>query len=183
MQMLYLSHRLAFELEKQDEQKISELIKQSDEMTAEYCAILGYAMDEKGNLDEEKLNTELSQDVLNKQIEKAGQNPVYQWMKADFSADQAMKNMVSVGKLSEEEFVQGTVNAHADHQANRENEQKKLDEHVDEILRDMGFDPAILRKQSAEAASKPLNIPGVQNIGERMPKPVALPQDNPNLNL
>ena len=62
--------------------------------------------------------------------------------------------------------------AFAKEEAKREREQREFDAKMDKKLEKAGIDPVKFRKQSEEAAEKPLNIPGVENFGERKPKSV-----------
>ena len=155
MQSITVMKQLEYALEQGNEKRINELTENADKLTAEYCAVLGYAMNPGGKLDEKKLNDTLTQDIITKQTAKAEQNPMFQWMKAGTSAPQAIRNMHNIGNLSEEQFAKETASAYAD----RANHQQRVDAQVDEILKGMGFDPAKLRAESAAAQAKPLNLP------------------------
>ena len=156
LQSITMMKQLEYALEQGNEKRIRELTENADKLTAEYCAVLGYAMNPGGKLDKEKLNDTLTADIITKQTAKAEQNPIFQWMKAGTSAPQAIKNMNSIGNLKEEQFAKETASAYADDQANH---QQRVDAKVDKILKDMGFDPAKLRAESAAAQAKPLNLP------------------------
>jgi len=155
LQSITVMKQLEYALEQGNEKRVRELTENADKLTAEYCAVLGYAMNPGGKLDQKKLNDTLTQDIITKQTAKAEQNPMFRWMKAGTSAPQAIRNMNNIGNLSEEKFAKETASAYAD----RANHQQRVDAQVDEILKGMGFDPAKLRAESAAAQAKPLNLP------------------------
>lgn len=156
MQSITVMKQLEYAMEQGNEKRVRELTENADKLTAEYCAVLGYAMNPGGKLDKKKLDDTLTADTIAKQTAKAEQNPMFRWMKAGTSAPQAIKNMNNIGNLSEEQFAKETASAYADDQANH---QQRVDAQVDEILKGMGFDPAKLRAESAAAQAKPLNLP------------------------
>ncbi len=156
LQSITKMKQLQYAMEKGDEKRVLELTQESDKLTAEYCAILGYAITSEGKLDKKKLGDTLTADTIAKQTAKAERNPLFQQMKAGTSAPQAIKNMDNIGHLSEEQFARETVHTYA---ADQKGSQRQVDAKVDEILKGMGFDPVKLRAESAAAQAKPMNLP------------------------
>ena len=156
LQSITMMKQLQYAMEQGNEKRVRELTEKADKLTAEYGALLGYAMTPDGKVNKNKLNDTLTEDTIAKQTAKAEQNPIFQWMKAGTSAPQAIKNMNNIGNLNEEQFAKETASAYANDQVNH---QEQVDARVDEILKGMGFDPAKLRAESAAAQAKPLNLP------------------------
>jgi len=147
MEASSMAKQLDFAMEKKDEKRTKELTENADRVTKEYMVLLGYAMDETGKLDPKKLEDELDPAAISLNIQKAEKNSVMNWLKADGNPERAKNTLQSIGDRDGEQFARDVTNTYV-----RDMEhQQKVDADVDKVLKDMGFDPAALRKQSQQA--------------------------------
>ena len=147
MEASSMAKQLDFAMEKKDDKRKKELTEDADRVTKEYMVLLGYAMDETGKLDPKKLEDELDPAAISLNIQKAEKNSVMNWLKADGNPERAKNTLQSIGDRDGEQFARDVTNTYV-----RDMEhQQKVDADVDKVLKDMGFDPAALRKQSQQA--------------------------------
>lgn len=147
MEASSMAKQLDSAMEKKDDKRKKELTEDADRVTKEYMVLLGYAMDETGKLDPKKLEDELDPAAISLNIQKAEKNSVMNWLKADGNPERAKNTLQSIGDRDGEQFARDVTNTYV-----RDMEhQQKVDADVDKVLKDMGFDPAALRKQSQQA--------------------------------
>ena len=147
MEASSMAKQLDSAMEKKDDKRKKELTEDADRVTKEYMVLLGYAMDETGKLDPKKLEDELDPAAISLNIQKAEKNSVMNWLKADGNPERAKNTLQSIGDRDGEQFARDVTNTYV-----RDMEhQQKVDADVDKVLKNMGFDPAALRKQSQQA--------------------------------
>ena len=147
MEASSMAKQLDSAMKKKDEKRTKELTENADRVTKEYMVLLGYAMDETGKLDPKKLEDELDPAAISLNIQKAEKNSVMNWLKADGNPERAKNTLQSIGDRDGEQFARDVTNTYV-----RDMEhQQKVDAEVDKVLKNMGFDPAALRKQSQQA--------------------------------
>lgn len=161
MEASSMAKQLDFAMEKKDEKRTKELTENADRVTKEYMVLLGYAMDETGKLDPKKLEDELDPAAISLNIQKAEKNSVMNWLKADGNPERAKNTLQSIGDRDGEQFARDVTNTYVKDMEH----QQKVDAEVDKVLKGMGFDPAALRKQSAQAWKEMKNDP-IFRIGE-----------------